>query len=88
MKKSDIVYEIERKVVTCSNWRIGLTHEPEERKTYWAETKRLDVKDWLQWETDSLTDAQEIENYFINKGMRGGTGGDLPTNKTIYVYIF
>jgi len=46
------------------------------------------MSSWHNWTADSLADAQEIENYFINeKGMKGGVGGDLSARKTVYVYI-
>jgi hypothetical protein len=71
-----------------SKWRIGLTHDLAERKAYWGENKRQDMSSWHNWTADSLADAQEIENYFINeKGMKGGVGGDLSARKTVYVYI-
>ncbi len=87
--KSTIVAGINAKVGTShSAWRIGLTHDLSERKAYWGTTSRLDVSHWTTWTADSLKDAQEIESAFINKGMKGGTGGDLDSRKTTYVYIF
>ena len=69
-------------------WRIGLTHNWTKRKSEWADAGH-DVKHWHCWEADSLYDAQDLETHFINeKGMKGGTGGDLSSNKAIYVYIF
>ncbi len=74
--------------VDYSVWTIGLTHDPAERKQqHKADGKS--TKYWKQWIADSLSDAQDIESYFINtKGMNGGTGGDLSTRKTVSVYIF
>lgn len=70
-----------------SRWRIGITHEPAERKEYWEDKEG--VSHWAQWTADSLADAQTVESYFINeKGMKGGTGGDLSEDKTTYVYVF
>ena len=70
-------------------WRIGLTHDLVECKTYWKDAEHQDVFHWTQWTADSLADAQEIESYFINgKGMKGETGDELSPSKTIYVYIF
>ena len=43
---------------------------------------------WRNWTADSLSDAQDIESYFIDKGMKGGTGGDLSSYRAVYVYIF
>lgn len=86
--KEKIKSEIESKVKTYSYWRIGLTHGPTERKNYWKDTEKQNVDHWNQWTADSLKDAQDIESHFIEKGMKGGTGGDLSSHKTIYVYIF
>lgn len=93
MKKQNIIgaieYRIENsKTVDYSKWQIGLTHNPEERKQE-HKNEGLNTKYWKQWEADSLSDAGEIESYFINKkGMKGGTGGNLNRHKTVYVYIF
>ena len=60
-----------------SLWTIGLTHFPSERKKQ------------REWISDSISDAQDIESFFINeKGMKGGTPEDLIDHKTVYVYIF
>lgn len=88
--KSGIVAAINSKVGTTqpSIWRIGLTHDLAERKKYWKDTKNQNVDHWSAWEADSLSDAQAIESHFINKGMKGGAGGDLSAQKTVYVYVF
>jgi hypothetical protein len=93
MTKQSIIQAINARVAgvaaSFSAWRIGLTHDPTERKTYWNETEKENVGCWTQWTADSLSDAQDIESYFINeKKMKGGTGGDLDFRKTTYVYIF
>lgn len=93
MTKESIIQAINTRVtaiaVSFSAWRIGLTHDPAERKTHWQNTKKENIGCWTQWTADSLSDAQDIESYFINeKKMKGGTGGDLSPYKTVYVYIF
>jgi len=76
------------KTVDYSMWTIGLTHDPAERKQQ-HENDGESTKYWEQWVADSLSEAQEIESFFINKkGMKGGTGGDLSPRRTVYVYIF
>ncbi len=76
------------KTVNYSAWQIGLTHDPEDRKQE-HEDKGRETKYWKQWKADSLSDAEDIESYFINKkGMKGGTGGSLDSRKAVYVYIF
>ena len=88
--KSGIIAAINSKVGTTalSAWRIGLTHDPAERKKYWEETENQNVTHWSAWEADSLLDAQAIESHFIDKGMKGGVGGDLSAIYTVHVYIF
>jgi len=90
MTKSEIVSAIEAKIknIGYSAWRIGLTLDPKERKEYWNETEKQSVTLWSHWEADSLSVAQDVEAHFINKGMKGGTGGDLSAYKTVYVYVF
>lgn len=91
MRKQDIIAAIITRVGTSSygSWRIGLTHDLTERKQHWKDTEKQDIQYWKDWTADSLADAHEIESYFINeKGMKGGTGGDLSPNKTVFVYIF
>lgn len=77
------------KAVTAGygSWRIGLTHDLVQRKQEWENAKES-CGCWTSWTADSLPDAQAVESHFINKGMKGGTGGNLSANKTVYVYIF
>jgi hypothetical protein len=63
-----------------------LTQDLAGRKTYWATQES--VAYWANWPADSLSDAQDIERLFINKGMKGGTGGHLMPNKIVFVYVF
>ena len=82
MNRQSVIQAITERVesakpVDYSLWTIGLTHFPNERKRP------------RQWIADSLSDAQDIESYFINKkGMKGGTTEDLNDHKTVCVYIF
>jgi len=86
--KSTIISEINTKVGTNHTaYRIGITHDPVERKKYW--TSQESTTYWKQWEADSLSDAQAIETYFIQeKKMKGGEGGDMDSKKKTYVYVF
>ena len=85
MQKSQIVSEIETRVKSTktenySIWTIGVTENPSERKS-----QHEDPKYWKQWTTDSEQDGRNIEKYFLEKGMKGGTGGGGTAD---YVYIF
>jgi len=88
MTREGIIAAIEKHVSTYSVWRIGLTHDTKQRKHEWEEELGKKITTWYDWEANSLSDAQYIENHFIKKGMDGGTGGDLSSYKTVYVYIF
>ncbi|OGQ06124.1 MAG: hypothetical protein A2W61_02305 [Deltaproteobacteria bacterium RIFCSPLOWO2_01_44_7] len=70
--------------IDYSLWRIGLTHDHTERWEEWGKPEH-----WKYWQANSLNDAQEVEAFFIHeKKMQGGTGGDLSSYKTVFVYIF
>jgi hypothetical protein len=88
--QESIIAAIYAKVGPTSHsiWRIGLTHDLDERKRYWKDTEKQSIDYWSDWKSDSLRDAQTIEARFIAKGMKGGTGGDLSASKTVYVYVF
>ena len=66
-----------------SVWRIGITHDPINRKEEWDNPEF-----WHEWEAESFLGAKDIESHFINAGMNGGTGGNLTPGKRIWVYIF
>ena len=89
-QKNVIIDAINKKVGSTrfEIWRIGLTHDRYERKKYWRETEKQNVQYWSDWTAESLSDAQEIEAMFIKKGMKGGTGGDLSSRYTVYIYVF
>ena len=87
--KQAIVDRVESsKSVDYSAWRIGLTNDASERKQQ-HEDDGKSTKYWKQWVADSLSDAEHIDSHFIHdKGMKGGTGGNLSSRKTVYIYIF
>ena len=68
-------------------WRVGITNDVEARSRYWSQTEKQNITTFRYWIADSLDAAQTVEAYFIDKGMQGGTGGDLSARQTVYVYI-
>jgi hypothetical protein len=89
--KSSIIAGIEFKVgpsMGYSSWRIGLTHDPEERKKYWRFTEAQDIDRWSEWQANSLAEAEDIALSFADKGMQGGPSGNLSRYKPVYVYVF
>jgi hypothetical protein len=93
MNKSHIVMGITARVASFGtpydSWRIGLTHNAEALKTRLATNEDKDLARWTQWPADSLADAQEIENHFIeDRGMKRGAFVDLYDSKPVVVYVF
>jgi hypothetical protein len=87
--KNTIAAAIEKRIAGIggyANWTVGITSD-------WARRKNEHSNDgkslgcWTCWQADSLSDARQIENYFLDKGMRGGGGGNMATGTT-FVYIF
>ena len=85
MKEDEIKQEIEGRVnhakkVDYKIWTIGITDDPERRRE-----EHNDPKYWKHWKADTETIARNVEKYFLDKGMKGDTGGGNTPN---YVYIF
>jgi hypothetical protein len=78
--ESAIKEAIEGKVTHYSVWTIGVTDDPDRRR---EEHDNPDI--WYHWNADSEQVARNVEAYFIDKGMKGGTGGGGGAD---YVYIF
>lgn len=92
MEKKQIISAIDFRVMNATVkdyalWTIGITNDPERRKTEHSNAKE-NVQCWMQWRADSEADARAIESYFIGKKMKGGTGGGNPADKPDFVYIF
>lgn len=89
MNKSDIISEIEDRVSRSKKadytiWTIGITDKPKIRKDQ-HENGGKEIKHWKDWSTNSEKDGRDIEEYFLDKGMKGDTGGGGLAG---YVYIF
>ncbi len=62
------------------NWTIGITNEHYRRKG-----EHRNPPNWDWWPADSEKVARNVEKHFVEKGMKGDTGGgDNPR----YVYVF
>lgn len=80
MKEQEIISAIEIHVTHYSVWTIGITDDPERRRS-----EQGNPKYWYQWRADTEGIARRVEKYFINKGAKGASGGGDHLN---YVYIF
>jgi hypothetical protein len=89
MGKSEIISEIESRVSNSEKadyvlWTVGITDTPKIRKDQHANEGK-NVKHWKDWSTVSEKDGRDIEEHFLDKGMKGDTGND---GSVRYVYIF
>ena len=90
MDKSQIISEIEGRVSRAkggedySIWTVGVTDTPKIRRDQ-HDGDGKEIKHWKDWATDSEKDGRDIEEYFLDKGMNGDTGG---RGSASYVYIF
>ena len=78
--EAEIKAAIEGIVTYYSVYTIGLTDNPERRRI-----EHGNPMFWHQWNAASEQAARNVEAYFIDKGMKGGTGGGGGAD---YVYIF
>lgn len=78
--ESAIKSAIEAKVTNYSAWTIGVTDDPDRRKR-----EHGNPSVWYQWDADFEQVARNVEAYFVEKGMKGDTGGGGGAD---YVYIF
>lgn len=90
MQIRDIETSISSKIFGSDirKWRIGLTNDLRVRYEHWRQTENQEILNWDAWESDSLSDAQAVEASFIQKGMKGGTGGNLSEALPTFVYVF
>ena len=85
MKASDIITEIEELVKSqtegdYSKWRIGRANEPEDSKN-----QHGNPDSWRDWDADSIEVANEVESYFLDKGMRQEGEG---YENADFIYVF
>ena len=84
-----IILRVTETNTSYTSWHIGLTNDPDKSKAYWNEIEKENVDSWNQWEAVSLSDARDIESYFVNeKRMDGATDETLSPGKPVFVYIF
>lgn len=86
MQESAIIRAIEQKIgsTDIKIWTIGVTDDPQRRKAE-HDANGESTTHWTDWKADTETIARNVEKYFLDKGMKGGTGGG---EHPIYVYVF
>jgi predicted GIY-YIG superfamily endonuclease len=86
MNEAELKSAIERKrgSLSYSDWYIGITDDTKRRRAEHENEGKICIY-WSDWKADSEAIARNVEAYFIDRGMKGGTGGgEHPT----YVYVF
>lgn len=79
--ESEIKAAIEAIIASPPNWTIGITADPDRRKSEHGNPTR-----WYQWNANTETIARNVESYFIAKGMKGDVGGGI-TPTWVYIYM-
>lgn len=68
-----------------SDFYIGITNDIERR--LFSEHKVSKTNGWWIWcESLDKSVAQEIEEYYLDKGMKGDTGGGQDDSRYVYCY--
>lgn len=87
MKKNSIISDFEKYVGIddYSDWYVGITNDIDRRL---FDEHKVDKKldRWIYSPAESKDVAQEVEEFFLDKGMDGATGGG--NADTIHVYAF
>ena len=68
-----------------SSWYVGIASDPCARL---FNDHNVDENNgyWIYNDCGSDTSARKVEEYFINKGCKGGTGGGDNTTRFVYAY--
>ena len=88
MNAQEIADEIDKLVKRrggpYKKWTVGVTDNPAQRRRN-HEQDDEGVSWWHTWNASSEQAARNVEKHFLNKGMRGDTGG---RGNADYVYVF
>lgn len=68
-----------------SNFYVGITNDVQ-RRLFNEHNVSKERGWWIYRAADSKSIAQEVEEYFLDKGMEGDTGGG--TEDSVYVYCY
>jgi len=84
MLESELIQAISLGRTNYRLWTIGITDDPKRRRPE-HDARGEDTKYWTDWKADTEAIARNVEKYFLDRGMKGSTGGgEHPT----YVYVF
>ena len=89
MKKDEIIPKIINyfgltKETKFSNYYVGITNDVERR--LFDEHNVSKKGAWIYCTADNKSIAQDVEEFFLNLGMTGDTGGEMPDTIVVYCY--
>jgi hypothetical protein len=89
MTESEIINKISSYITRNSevwnNWHVGITEDPRNRLFSDHNVSEEDGA-WIYEEGDSVDIARSVEQYFLEKGCDGGSGGGTSQSKFVYAY--
>lgn len=68
-----------------SDFYVGITNDVE-RRLFEEHNVNRETMWWIYRTANSKSVAQEIEEYYLNKGMQGSTGGGSDESCIVYCY--
>ena len=85
--KEDIIKDIKDYVgkENYSKWYVGITNDID-RRLFGEHNVDRKQDYWIFRTASSKSVAQEVEEYFLNVGMVGDTGGGNDDTKIVYVF--
>ncbi|MYA37111.1 MAG: hypothetical protein F4193_06940 [Candidatus Dadabacteria bacterium] len=87
--KSVIIEEIQRYITNrggdLREWYVGIAANPRER-LFDDHSVNKQNGTWIFRTAESSTVAREIEQYFLERGARGGSGGGSINSMSVYAY--
>ena len=92
MTKDAIINDIEKHLSNSvkeyySDFYVGITNDVNKRMFADHQVNK-DNDWWIYCKADSEDIARDVENYYLELGMKGDTGGGNPENPPLFVYSY
>ena len=86
MTRQQIIIEIEKwRKYDYPRYYIGITDDIDSR-LYGDQNVDKENDVWIYCEADNVTIARDVEQHFLDLGMKGGPGGG--NDKSVFVYCY
>jgi hypothetical protein len=87
--KAEVIQEIAAYVQKCggsySQWYSGIAADSQNRLFNDHNVDKANGT-WIYRQCASSDEARAVEDYFVQRGMKGGPGGGDSTTKSVYTY--